>query len=786
MTDRAKWKQEERERLARERAAIVTPADAARAERAAAQQARRDALASRPKAPRKKATKEQRAKWRRTAREREKEDPERKNKRRRAERARVARNPDALARATASEHARRRRFTAGGRPFVGVDGEGAGEDDKGRQHYMLLRAGDRELWTGKPLTTLQCLDFLCDCPASRSAILVGFSFGYDVTMILRDLPSERRAHLLADKDQGDGKSRYTYWSGGRRSHGFGIEYLKNNYFRVCRTILVRGRDGRTYPKSVPGSSRTIYETFGFFQSSFLKTIKAWEVGTADERAEIEANKAERGGVEIDRRQRDYCAMECRFLAETMEKFRAVCLDPAVNIKPRTWNGAGKLSSALHSQWDTMTAEMLASRLASIPGLDTGRFIEAASAAYYGGRFEVTRIGAISGPVWEYDIHSAYPAAMRKLPCLVHGEWMEVAPAVLKTLNPERDIFVAPLRFAHSAKFAPRPNGGSGGRANVCGFPVRQKSGRLFWPSQGGGVYWSCEIAAAQKLGAQVAYTGPGWLYGTPCRCRTFPHVAPLYEARKSLGADLRGYPIKLAINGLYGKLAQRIGHPRFANLIWAGLITAMTRAALSAAAAHDPEAVIMFATDGIFTTRPLPLDLGEALGQWEAKEHGRLFIVQPGIYWGASRPKMRGVPNSVLTRHVAEFENAWTDFCERDRSAHKGNAAVLPPVVSVPIRLFTGIRIAQARGKPETAGRWTDSPRNFDFSWHAKRGRATWNARGIDDHEMHVWTFPAPGSPDLWSRPHGGDPQLVLQLDDEKAELAEQPDVVDLSPPWTT
>jgi hypothetical protein len=156
-----------------------------------------------------------------------------------------------------------------------------------------------------------------------------------------------------------------------------------------------------------------------------------------------------------------------------------------------------------------------------------------------------------------------------------------------------------------------------------------------------------------------------------------------------------------------------------------------------------------------------------------------LFIVQPGIYWGASRPKMRGVPDSVLTKHTAEFESAWSAYSERDRSAHGRDNLI--PTVSVPITLFTGIRIAQARGKPETAGVWTNAPRRFDFDWHAKRGRHEWITGGGNDH---AWTWPAAGAPDLWSCPHAGDKALLKQLDDEKAELSEQPDPVDLSIPW--
>jgi hypothetical protein len=71
------------------------------------------------------------------------------------------------------------------RPFIGCDGEGAGTDDQGRQNYLLFRMGDRELYTGQRLKTSEILDFICDHP--KGGILVGFAFGYDTTMILRDL-----------------------------------------------------------------------------------------------------------------------------------------------------------------------------------------------------------------------------------------------------------------------------------------------------------------------------------------------------------------------------------------------------------------------------------------------------------------------------------------------------------------------------------------------------------------------------------------------------------------------
>jgi hypothetical protein len=89
---------------------------------------------------------------------------------------------------------------------------------------------------------------------------------------------------------------------------------------------------------------------------------------------------------------------------------------------------------------------------------------------------------------------------------------------------------------------------------------------------------------ARKLGASVTIK-EAFRYVKQCQCRTFDWVEPLYAYRRQLGSSGQGYPLKLAINSLYGKLAQRIGEPPWRNPLWAGLITARTRALLMDAAA---------------------------------------------------------------------------------------------------------------------------------------------------------------------------------------------------------
>lgn len=630
------------------------------------------------------------------------------------------------------------------KPFVGCDGEGAGVDDLGRQLYLLFRMGDRELFTGERLTTEQILDFICDDPAGT--ILVGFSFGYDVTMILRDLPERQLQRLFEPKQSGEGKSRYVWF------REFDIEYLPKQYFRVRRTITTRDANGHEKRQPVKGSSRTIFETFGFFQKSFVKTLESFDVGTPEERKAIAADKARRGDFDgINQRERDYCALECRLLSQLMDDLRGYCY--AAGIRPKSWNGAGKLASALHKLHKTIDS---AEVKAAVPQ----DALNYANMAYYGGRFEITRTGMIDEKVYEHDIRSAYPAAMGSLPCLVHGRWHWRDG---RDLAASKSLYVAACTFSH-------PDNGHG---QLCGFPVRSNEGHLYWPQRGGGVYWSVEIDSARELGAKVKLKG-GWEYEKTCHCETFDWVEQLYDYRRSIGSSGPGYPIKLGINALYGTLAQRVGNGKFTNMIYAGLITAMTRAKLNRAAATAPGKVVMLATDALYSTVPLDLVIGEKLGQWEYEELDGLFIVQPGLYWcpAKRKRKSRGLPGKFFeTDGMTEgFENEWQTW--------NGDVDAIPSR-AVPLTSFIGLKLALARGKPETAGCWISDVRRISFDYRNKRQGHIWQRHSIV-------TAPRPGSPGLVSIPHrdflksgGHEP-----WENARAMLEEQPDYVDLSPPF--
>lgn len=642
------------------------------------------------------------------------------------------------------------------RDFVACDGEGCGVDDKGRQLYMLFRMGEQELFTGSRLTTWECLDFICNQEPGK--IYVGFAFGYDVTMILRDL-SERQARRLFEKREfGPGLSRYVWYK------EFNIEYLPRQYFKVCRVKIERREDGTEKRHVIKGSTRIIYETFGFFQKSFLKCILEFSVGTDTERQRIADNKARRQDFNsIGEEERAYCALECKFLAELMEKLRVYC--NAAGIVPRSWNGAGKLAGALHKLHETPTRS-------DTNSVVPGALLDFAGMAYYGGRFEISRVGSIKEKVYEYDIRSAYPAAMRSLPCLVHGTWREVSgPELRNLLRSKPDtLFVAGCSYK-----ARDP-----ARTLFGGLPCRSREGHLYWPLQGSGIYWSCEIASAERLGFSVRLRD-GWVYTRQCDCYPFNWVEPLYEYRRSIGSSGPGYPIKLGIASLYGLLAQRVGNGKYTNMIWAGLIPAMTRAKLNDALFLAGDNAVMVATDAIYSLVPLErLLVSERLGDWEANTLDGLFIVQPGLYWcpAKRKKKSRGLSGRFFEEpgRTEAFEKAWEYFHAKE------NSKVLElefPSVDVPVPGFVGLRLALSRGKPDLAGTWIQDTRSISFDYRNKRHGHKWCSE-------HILTRPKAGFPGLVSLPHkeflaagGQEPWENARL-----MLSEQPDYVDLGIPF--
>lgn len=595
-------------------------------------------------------------------------------------------------RQTRSQRADRRVTTL---PFAAVDGEGG--DIDGHHEYLLLRAGEHVLETGEPLTPYECLAFLADLRKDR--VWCSFAFDYDVTMIVRHLTPtkvtalfQREARRIYD-DKGNPTDRYYPVTVG---HGmFEIDYMPHKEFRVRRS--------GEYTRHDAGKWTVINDVFTFFQSSFVRALRKWFDGEVEYAAIIEKiaeGKDMRNEFgRVTEYERDYNKIECTMLELLMERFRDLCTD--LDIKPRTWQGPGNLVSAVFKR-----EGMPHKRVLRVPD-DVWRD---ANTAYCAGRFEVKDYGEIREKVYQYDLNSAYASHYRFLPCLQHGEWVSFSGELPHGRD---EIYFAETVFSHRSDLA------------WYSLPVRSGKGTLLFPKEGRGWYWCHELRVAQKYADLEIVRG--WKYVKTCECRNFDWVYALYDERDRVGKDSgRGKVLKIVLATIYGKLAQSKGNPVFANPIWAGLIVSSCRAKLADAtlSVDGGRGVLMLATDGLFTTRPIEtLPIGKGLGEWSYAEHDNMFIVQSGVYFMPDdKPKTRGVPQAKVIEYEPEFRKVWDEWMKsisEDGIQSPLNSRI--PDVRVPLRVFVGARLAYARGKLWQAGRWRKETKKVSFDWRTKR-----------------------------------------------------------------
>lgn len=470
-------------------------------------------------------------------------------------------------------------MNAAATPFVAVDGEAAEEAD-----YCLLASSHAAPMTDlRPggLHTVRCFEYLLRLP--KPAIVVCFGLNYDVNNWLRDLPK----HLL--KVLWD--THVVYW------REYRLEWIPG------RWLAVKDTDGR-YCK--------VHEVWGFFQSSFVRALEDWGIGAP---TEIERMKAERGSFrvkDIDAVTR-YCLHECELLVRLMDDLRAACRE--AGIVPRSWIGAGALAMALLGAQGMDDHHVYDLDLASDQVVE-----DVVLGAYYAGRIELLRQGVFT-KVKTADIISAYPSAARYLPSLEDA------------------------RLVHRRRFVPGPgiwrvSWDIGTAALIAPFPVRHKHS-IFYPACGEGWYHSAEVAAAIDLGYPVV-VHEGYTLKIRNDEEPFSWIPGVFATRRRFKDE--GNPaqkaLKLALNSVYGKLAQGYGfnaRPRWQNYFWAGQITSVTRAKILHVASRCKEPV-MIATDGIFCSGKLPAGVkeGTRLGAWETDGQDELFAAQAGVYQGIS------------------------------------------------------------------------------------------------------------------------------------------------------
>lgn len=547
-------------------------------------------------------------------------------------------------------------------PFRSWDGEGLSSSNT-HIYNILGCSDDSPLINSQGISTLEAFDFLTI--KRKPAINIWYFFDYDVNMILKDIPLH--AKLGTGSLDELARNNTTRW------RGWIIKYVPNKIFSIRR--------GSHHFRS--------YDVSGFFQKSFIKACESFSLDTS----KIIEGKAARGEFQKWKVEDviAYNQEELKLLVELMTKIR-------LNLKyhaPTQWYGPG----AVASQWLDKKCKIKMEEHRTYPN----EMLSAILHAYFGGRVDVSVLGEVY-PCYAYDIASAYPYAMARIP-LVTEWYFETRPTAIYECNDEYALFKVKWSISNNIKWGP--------------FPWRSSEGQILYPPSGEGWFYGCEMFAAEHAFPNCITRLSVWI---PKRNSKTIGIYPLrqyitnaYNMRRRYKSE--GNPAELAykliLNSIYGKTAQkRQNHtqkiPRFQNYIWAGFTTALTRSMILDAIALASNDIVSVATDSIFSRKPiLPLTKSGILGEWQYEGNYPTIIVMPGVYArisneGVEKYRQRGFPipinygrilrtwgcsteydtpgsetDSIRLTRFATFRNAiarkereWGYFCVEEKALH--------------------------------------------------------------------------------------------------------------------
>lgn len=561
--------------------------------------------------------------------------------------------------------------------FIAIDGEALKD---GR--YVLLDSSEGPTWAFAKggLTSKDCFDYLLGEFHAARAKLVAFGLNYDVNMWLKDLPKPL-LKILWEKQT-------VYW------RNYRIRWVPRREFSLADT---EGRKVR------------IQEVWGFFQCSFLAALEDWQLAGPATLADMKERREHFTEAALaDGSLEKYCRQECESLVVLMQKLEQACVQ--AGIYPERWQGAGSLASALlkeenvaqHHRHDRALCHLDRGQSAK-PLAGNCEVKEAIMRAYHGGRFEIFQAGPVA-EAQSVDIRSAYPWALTHL-CSLAG---------------------AELRQAGDDELAERPGlwrvRWSGVVNGVGAFPVRNDR-KIYYPTSGEGVYHSCEVLAAIEAGFEVQVI-EGWVLDPLFEERPFAFLDGLYRwrARAETHGEPGGKVLKLAMNAIYGKLAQGYTQkpdalPRWQSYFWAGEVTARVRARMLTLAVQATEP-LSIATDGLIARGlpigdPLILDVDEiGLGGIDFHTYTSLFLAQAGIYSG-TRDDGEVVRSRGHFARELDFANIAVGFEQQGlEHVHKYRS-----------RRFVGLGTAINSKRMEDWRRWPTAEQRLSLKPQRKRQR---------------------------------------------------------------
>jgi DNA polymerase elongation subunit (family B) len=301
-------------------------------------------------------------------------------------------------------------------------------------------------------------------------------------------------------------------------------------------------------------------------------------------------------------------------------------------------------------------------------------------AYKGGRFETIQKGYFED-VFEYDLSSAYPSAMREYLFSFEDKWFPTKEYHRSALYGVYEVIVSVDECDKNT---------------VCPLPVKAHNGLLIYPS--GKIHTFIikpEFELLERYGYNVEIL-KGYEFAPPNeepKALLKPLIDHLYEQKqryKKEGNDVRYQTYKVVLNSLYGKTLQLVSNAEteetsdlhdadefvffpdnsakayknkatvykagiLFNLNLACYITAMARIKLFEFSKRYEQDVISYATDGVYMLKDVPVS-GAGIGCFE-KEHYNIGIIYGnGLYKLDNKERARGLMKNIFSNPKVKLE----------------------------------------------------------------------------------------------------------------------------------
>ena len=323
--------------------------------------------------------------------------------------------------------------------------------------------------------------------------------------------------------------------------------------------------------------------------------------------------------------RAYCIEDCRLTKELSQHWIAT-FKTVFGFYPNNWISAGYLAE-----------KVLVNNDIPIPLFNELPYTlqELARNSFYGGRFELIKRGYI-GECYLYDLNSAYPYALTKLPDIINGMWFESKKIHSKaTLG----FFFIEANVSDKVKIAP--------------FPFVKKNRTICYPSGKFRTYVTLDELQMVKGDSNIEYKIiESWQFIPKKNC-TYPFkyfIEKQYYKRLELKQNNNPLEkaIKIVLNSIYGKMAQRTNNVigNLFNPVIASYITGFTRRQLYDFTKKNKldNHVVAYATDSVACQKKIPNLDSKMLGEMKLdKSATDVIFLSNGFYLFNKVWKNRGI-----------------------------------------------------------------------------------------------------------------------------------------------